>query len=190
MKFDDFCANFSNVYLTKIFPATWSQYSISGEWAGNTAGGPYPFDEAPPKKAEETKDSKQDVIKIDTNDKWFNNPQYRISVKKKTNIILSVMQEDEKITKREYIPINFLVVRVKSKRDRLWEINKDDIVLDALGGVTGDKGSREITRNCVLTPENEKKPVHYMIIPNTENSTNKREEERPFHLRIFSSEPI
>ena len=48
------------------------------------------------------------------------------AVKKKCNIIMSVMQEDEKISKRDYIPINFLVVRIRSKKDRLWEINKDD----------------------------------------------------------------
>jgi len=82
-----------------------------------------------------------------------------------------------------------LVVRVKSKRDRLWEINKDDIVLDALSGFD-NKGSREITRNCTLTPEHDKKPCHYMIVPNTEVTANKKEEERPFYLRMFSSEPM
>ena len=41
------------------------------------------------------------------------------------------MQEDQKISKRQLIPSNYLVVRVKSKRDRLWEINSDDIVLEA-----------------------------------------------------------
>lgn len=45
------------------------------------------------------------------------------------------MQEDEKISKRSYIPVNFMVVRVKSKRDRLWEVNKDDIVLEASKGL-------------------------------------------------------
>ena len=39
------------------------------------------------------------------------------------------MQEDEKISKRPYIPVNFMVVRVKSKRDRLWEVNREEIVL-------------------------------------------------------------
>lgn len=103
---------------------------------------------------------------------------------------MSVMQEDEKISKRDYIPINFLVVRIKTKKDRLWEINKDDIVLQAIDGqATNNKGQREITKNCILTPEHDKKPVHYMIIPNTE-TTNKKEEERPFYLRIFSSDPI
>ena len=45
------------------------------------------------------------------------------------------MQEDEKISKRPYIPVNFLVVRTKSKRDRLWEVDKDDIVMEAGTGI-------------------------------------------------------
>jgi hypothetical protein len=45
------------------------------------------------------------------------------------------MQEDEKVSKRPYIPVNFLVVRVKSKRDRLWEIKKEDIVMEAAVGL-------------------------------------------------------
>lgn len=79
------------------------------------------------------------------------------------------MQEDEKISKRPYIPVNFLVVRVKSKRDRLWEINKSDILLEASEG-SQRFAQREITKTCILTPEYDKKPVHYMIIPNTENN--------------------
>lgn len=60
---------------------------------------------------------------MDTNDRWFNNPQYRITVTKKTQIIISLMQEDEKISTRKYIPVNFMVVRVKTKRDRLYEVD-------------------------------------------------------------------
>jgi len=71
---------------------------------------------------------------LDTNDKWFNNPQYRLTVTKKTNVIISLMQEDFNISKRPIIPVNFLVVRVKSRRDRLWEVVKDDVVLDAARG--------------------------------------------------------
>lgn len=44
MRFDDFCAHFNKVYLCKVFPAAYSQYSVAGEWNGNTAGGPYPSD--------------------------------------------------------------------------------------------------------------------------------------------------
>jgi len=79
------------------------------------------------------------------------------------------MQEDEKISKRPYIPVNFLVVRVKSKRDRLWEIRKGYVVLEASEGLQRF-AQREITKNCTLLPEHDKKPVHYMIIPNTEAS--------------------
>ena len=67
-----------------------------------------------------------------------------MSVNKRTQVIISLMQEDFNISKRPIIPVNFLVVRVKSKRDRLWEINKDDIVLEAApGGSSTDQ--RELT---------------------------------------------
>jgi hypothetical protein len=98
------------------------------------------------------------------------------------------MQEDEKISKRPYIPVNSMVVRVKSKRDRLWEVDRDDIVLQAAEG--GQRfEQREITRTIWLTPQHDKKNVHYIIVPNTEIE-NKKEEERPFFLRIFASEQI
>ena len=67
-----------------------------------------------------TEEEKGEHIRNDTNDRWFNNPQYRVTVTKKTQIYISLMQADEKITKMSYIPVNFLVVRVKSRRDRLW----------------------------------------------------------------------
>jgi hypothetical protein len=41
-----------------------------------------------------------------------------------------------------------------------------------------------------LSPIFDKKNVHYVIVPNTEDSGNKKEEERPFFLRIFASEQI
>ena len=45
------------------------------------------------------------------------------------------MQEDIAISGKPYIPVNFLVVRVKSKRDGLWEVDKDDIVFEAATGL-------------------------------------------------------
>ena len=68
---------------------------------------------------------------LDTNNRWFNNPQYRLSVTKKTQVIISLMQEDFALSNKPYIPVNFLVVRVRSKRERLWEVDRDDIVLEA-----------------------------------------------------------
>jgi hypothetical protein len=46
------------------------------------------------------------------------------------------MQSDEKITRLSYIPVNFLVVRVKNKRDRLWQIeSRSNIVIEAADGI-------------------------------------------------------
>ena len=46
------------------------------------------------------------------------------------------MQEDSRISKRPIIPVNYLIVRVKSRRDRLWELPNDieDLILEAAPG--------------------------------------------------------
>lgn len=181
MEFSDWFANFTKIYVCKIFPATWSQYSITSEWKGNTAGGPYPV------QADRDEENKEVATQLDSNDKWFNNPQFRFSVTKKTQVIISLMQEDEKTSNRAYIPVNFMVVRTKSKKDRLWEVDRDDIVLEAADGLQRF-AQREITKTTWLYPEHDKKKVHYIIVPNTLEE--KKQEQRPFFLRIFASEPV
>jgi len=181
MRYDDWYANYNKVYICKIFPESWQQFSITGQWEGNSAGGPYP----PMVDRDETTGIH---TRLDTNDKWFNNPQFRLSVTKKTQVYISLMQEDEKISKRQYIPVNFLVVRVQSKRQRLWEVDKDDVVVEANLGIQRF-GQREICVTCWLHPIYNKKPVHYIIVPNTEVES-KKDEERPFFLRIFTSERV
>lgn len=49
---------------------------------------------------------------------------------------------------------------------------------------------REITKTLWLTPIHDKKNVHYIIVPNTEVENNRKEEERPFFLRMFTSEHV
>jgi hypothetical protein len=61
------------------------------------------------------------------------------------------MQEDSKISKRVIIPVNYLVVRVKSKRDRLWEIERDDVILEAAPNGSSVE-IRELTRTLWLSP--------------------------------------
>lgn len=181
MRYDDWYANFNKLYVCKIFPSTWQQYSITSEWEGNTAGGPYP-------PMIDRDEATGEHTQLDTNDKWFNNPQFRVSVAKKTQVYISLMQEDEKVSRKPYIPVNFLVVRVHSKKQRLWEVDKDDVVIEAAKGMQRF-GQREICVTCWLYPTYEKKPVHYIIIPNTEVES-KKDEERPFFLRIFTSEKV
>jgi hypothetical protein len=181
MQWSDWIANYNRVYVCKLFPSSWSQYSNHGEWKGNSAGGPYPV------QADRDEENKEGHAKMDTNDRWFNNPQYRLTVTKKTQVIISLMQEDHMTgAKRAYIPVNFMLVRVKSRRDRLYEVDQDDIVLQAAEG--GQRfAQREITKTVVLHPTHEKKNVHYIIVPNTEGE-GQRIVERPFFLRVFTSE--
>lgn len=183
MDYKDWKANYNKVYVCKIFPATWSQFSIKGEWKGITHGGPYPV------QADRDEEAKGTNVHLDTNDKWFNNPQYRLTVTKKTQVIISLMQEDFALTQKNYIIVNFLVVRVRSKRDRLWEVDRDDIVLEAAKGLQRFK-QREITCTLWLNPTHDKKPCHYIIVPNIENEPVKAADERPFFLRVFTSEPV
>lgn len=77
------------------------------------------------------------------------------------------MQEDTRISGRCIIPVNFLVVRVKSKRDRLWEIDREMIELEAAPGGSSME-ERELTRTITLLPQHDKKDVHYIIVPNSE----------------------
>jgi hypothetical protein len=136
MSFENWKEHFNRLYVCKIFPESWSQFSIQGEWKGTSNGGSYPVEAEDVKKEETKVDKKKEggvkMHAIDTNDKWFNNPQYRLTVHKKTTVIISLMQEDVNTPLgKPYIPVNFMVVRVKSKKDRLWEVRKEDIVLNA-----------------------------------------------------------
>lgn len=78
MRFEDWKTEFNNLYLCKIFPENWSQFSVHGEWKGNSNGGPYPAVTEDIEKEEIKKDTKKEVgvltHTVDTNDKWFNNP--------------------------------------------------------------------------------------------------------------------
>jgi calpain, invertebrate len=57
-----------------------------------------------------------DRVKFDTDERWFNNPQFRITVNKPVkSIIISLMQADEKMTGHSYVPCDFLIIRAKVK---------------------------------------------------------------------------
>jgi len=183
MEFKDWKAHYNKVYVCKIFPSAWQQFSIRGEWRGTSAGGPYPV------QADRDEENKNAMVHLDTNEKWFNNPQFRLSVTKKTQVIISLMQEDELLSAKPYIEVNFLVVRVRSKRERLWEVDRDDIELEAAQGLQRFK-QREITCSLWLTPTFKNKPVHYVIVPNIQLENIKPSDERPFFLRVFTSEQV
>lgn len=76
---------------------------------------------------------------------------------------------------------------MRSKRDRLWEVDRDDIEFEAAKGLQRFK-QREITATVWLNPTYKNKPVHYIIVPNIEADPIKQTDERPFFLRVFTSE--
>lgn len=68
---------------------------------------------------------------LDTDDKWFNNPQYRIKVSKRTTVIISLMQEDKRYAdaKNKFVSTNFIVVRCAGRNTRIWEMPEDKQIL-------------------------------------------------------------
>lgn len=82
-----------------------------------------------------SKDKKRCAFsKLDTDDKWFNNPQYRIKVTKKTTTIISLMQEDKRAHegKNKFVAVNFIVVRCAGRNTRIWEMpDESQIIVDA-----------------------------------------------------------
>lgn len=86
---------------------------------------------------------------MDSDDLWFNNPQYRVVVKRRTQLFISLMQSDEKISNKPYVPVNFLVIRTRDRRNRIWEKDKDDVVCEAAEGIQR-LAQREITKEMFL----------------------------------------
>jgi hypothetical protein len=68
MQWEEWKSNYNRVYVCKLFPSNWSQFSVHGKWEGHTAGGAYPV------QADRDEESKDAHAHMDTNDKWFNNP--------------------------------------------------------------------------------------------------------------------
>ena len=126
--------------------------------------------------------------RLDANNKWLDNTQFRSSVTKKTQVYISLMQEDEKISKKPYIPVNFLVVRVYSKRQRLWEVDKDDVVVEAAKGAQGFYREKAWVA-WWLQPIYQKNPAHCIIVPNTEVDS-KKDGQISLVLIIFTSERV
>jgi hypothetical protein len=190
MTFADWASHYNKLYVCRIFPDRWQKYSIDGRWDGKTAGGapPLPIDR---------EEEMTDHLLFDSDDKWFNNPQYRVTVTRRTQIFISLMQADEKLSKKPYLPVNFLVLKAKDKKNRIWEKDKNDVVLEAATGLQR-LAQREITKETFLEPPEGRKAAHFVIIPNLEIEGKKLEAEaakgkkanRPFWLRIFSQNPI
>lgn len=84
------------------------------------------------------------VILQESDDRWFLNPQYKIELKPKSKLIISLMQEDEKLSLNPYEPVNFLIMLSSGKYSRVWDIKDENIVKRAVVNTTDQEPCREI----------------------------------------------
>jgi len=188
MRFEEWAKEFNQLYICKVFPANWQKFSIDSLWDGKTAGGKYPDLEEHFPAGDRLK---KPYVELDTDDKWFNNPQFRIRVYKKTKLIISLMQEDQRSESgtNNYIKCNFIVVQSRQKKSRIWVKPEDKNICCVALKDPNAKPKREITQTLIVNCFEGKNFGNFIVIPNTE-ADNKKDENRPFWLRIFASEYI
>lgn len=161
------------------------------------------------------KDLLKRVIITDSEDRWFLNPQYKLEIKAGSKLLISLMQEDEKISGTKYKKCNFMIILTKGRYTRVWDLKDDKLIKKGIES-EGKKSSREILvsldYNEILRKLAEKKKknmlnkgdkVHVNIIPYLEYYTKYEiekmgnirtfkliKQESSFWLRIFSSEEV
>jgi hypothetical protein len=78
------------------------------------------------------KELERRVVMTDSDDRWFLNPQYKVHLKPGNKLIISLMQENEKISKKNYERVNFVIILTRGKYSRIWEYKEDDIIKKGL----------------------------------------------------------
>lgn len=111
MEFKDWYINYNKLYIAKIFPSTWQQYSIPLVWNAKTNGGRM-FSSLISHIAPDFV-SKGDK-NLDSDDKWFNNPQIRFTITKTVKTMyICLMQPDCKTAKLPYTACSYYLFKAK-----------------------------------------------------------------------------
>ena len=84
------------------------------------------------------------VIVNDTEDRWFLNPQFKLELRPGLKIITSLMQEDERLSRKPYQKCNMMIIASKGKYSRVWDIKEENLIKKAIEGEIIDV-QREIT---------------------------------------------
>ena len=171
MKYDYFIKEFNRIYIIKIFDQKkWKNYSCQSFWKEKTLSGP-PIDLSKKFPLKEGFDRK--FTKKDSDSSWFNNPQFRIKVFKKTKLYISLIQYDRTVKgkNRHYIDTNFYVVKNLKGFNRTWEFpNEKNILLEA---------NEEKKKNIEKSVEEDKKPKPTLKITKiVENSDQNDEKDK------------
>ena len=93
MEFNDFWANFRNVYYCRVFEDQWQETLLQGEWRGESAGG-----------CSNNKNS------------YYKNPHFRMSVPKKTTCFILLQQEETRGTGREEYALGISIFKLNGDR--------------------------------------------------------------------------
>lgn len=126
---------------------------------------------------------------MDTDEKWFNNPQIRVKIEKDTKLFFTLMQEDRTISDQNYVLVNVLIAEVKDPNNRLWERPPQENIIFESKVSLKQKEKREIGQMVTLKKDEDKKFGYFVLIANNE-TTNKKEEQKTFWIRLFASEKV
>lgn len=115
----------------------------------------------------------------------------RIKIFKETKMYISLMLEDQKLSKQNYVKCDFMVIHNKVKNNRIWERPENqDIVIQANPN-ENIEAQREITQYITLKRFEGKNFGYYMIIPNLiDKIDSKKDDKRTFFLRVFASNQV
>ena len=196
MCYEDWRENYNRLYICELYSDNINtnqntqnnpeQYIIKGKWEGKSMGGP-------PLSRIDRDEEKSDIhSKMDTDAKWFNNPQFRITLKGRLKLlVITLYQRDVRmlpINNSKLLAIDFQVLRGRGN-GRIWELDKDDVVGKPR---EGKLGQREIV--CKLRDlYSGKTPgslLHLVVVPNVIGEGVGVAGGREFWVRIFASSHI
>jgi len=218
MAYEDWVSVFNKLHVVRLFPQVWHQVTQKGQWFEASAAGPPQViqnaqgqlvsvagnakgTEEPELSPNRTQDlgksmkSNQATLQPtqDPDPKWFNNPQYRLSLKTEvaTTVYLSLLQSDKNDV---LFPTNIMVLKAKAS-GRLWDCS-EVLLLGAARETPMETRDREVTMEIAVDPKDHGK--HFFIVcyqdlhPSIHGPGAKPDPrvQASFYLRAFSSEPI
>ena len=171
MKLENFVKEFSHIYAVRYFSSDLQVYSLFGSWYRKTmAGVPSDLELKYPPALRKT----EAFTRIDSDDCWFNNPQYKIKVTQPTRLIIDLSQIDTTSSGQENDnkQVGFYLFKAQNTRNRIWEMPSTDQLVSMIQNESkrslGKEGTflsnpkqdnngphRGSSRETLVNPENE-----------------------------------
>lgn len=170
MKLENFVKEFSHIYAVRYVTNDLQVYSLFGSWYKNTmAGVPSDLEVKYPlsmRKAEM-------FTRVDSDDCWFNNPQYRIKISQPTRLIIDLSQIDTTNSGQENDnkQIGFYLFKAQNTRNRIWEMPDADQLVSMIQNKTKSSLSNQGTSYLNVKQENNgpQRGASRETLPNQDN---------------------